>query len=60
MSSKTTLVTGLWDLGRSSLDKDWSRSFSTYLENLSKLLESTKDTNIIVFSSESIKEEIKT
>jgi hypothetical protein len=59
MSSKTTLVTGLWDLGRSSLDKDWSRSFSTYLENLSKLLESTKDTNIIVFSSESIKEEIK-
>ena len=58
MSSKTTLVTGLWDLGRSDLDEGWSRNFSTYLENLSKLLESTKDTNIVVFSSESIKQHI--
>ena len=58
MSSNTTLVTGLWDLGRSNLDKDWSRNFSTYLDNLSKLLDSTKDTNIIVFSSESIKDHI--
>ena len=58
MSSNTTLVTGLWDLGRSNLDEDWSRNFSTYLDNLSKLLDSTKDTNIIVFSSESIKDHI--
>jgi len=59
MSSKTTLVTGLWDLGRSRLDKDWSRSFSTYLENLSKLLQNTQDTNIVVFSSKEIKDFIK-
>lgn len=58
MSSKTTLVTGLWDLGRSDLDKEWSRNFSTYLSNLDKLLESTQDTNIVVFSSEDIKERI--
>jgi len=58
MSSKTTLVTGLWDLGRSDLDKEWSRNFSTYLSNLDRLLESTQDTNIVVFSSEDIKERI--
>ena len=36
---KITLVTGLWDIGRDSLEGHWSRSFDYYLKNLSKLLE---------------------
>lgn len=56
MSLKTTLVTGLWDLGRSDLSAQWSRNFNTYLENLTKLLKATEDINVIIFSSEEIKD----
>lgn len=56
MSLNTTLVTGLWDLGRSGLSSGWSRNFNTYLENLTKLLRATEETNVIIFSSEEIKD----
>lgn len=56
MSLNTTLVTGLWDLGRSGLSSEWSRNFNTYLENLTKLLRATEETNVIIFSSEEIKD----
>ena len=45
----TTLVTGIWDLGRSNLDEGWSRKFDHYIDNFKKLLEATKDTNLCVF-----------
>ena len=49
---KITLVTGLWDIGRDSLDGNWSRSFDHYLKNLSKLLE--LDCNLIIFGDENL------
>lgn len=45
----TTLVTGIWDLGRSNLDEGWSRKFDHYIDNFKKLLEATKDTKLCVF-----------
>lgn len=45
----TTLVTGIWDLGRSSLQEGWSRNFDHYIENFKKLLEATKETPMCVF-----------
>jgi hypothetical protein len=45
----TTLVTGIWDLGRSNLDEGWSRKFDHYIDNFKKLLDATKDTNLCVF-----------
>jgi hypothetical protein len=44
----STLVTGLWDLGRSSLSDGWSRSFDHYLENFKKLLNCT-NLNLAIF-----------
>jgi len=44
---KITLVTGLWDIGRSNLQEGWSRTFDHYLEKFSKLLEI--DCNMIIF-----------
>lgn len=45
--SKTTLVTGLWDIKRDQLDEGWSRSFDHYLEKFSQLLE--VEENLIIF-----------
>jgi len=45
----TTLVTGIWDLGRSNLEEGWSRKFDHYIDNFKKLLEATKDTKLCVF-----------
>lgn len=44
-----SLVTGIWDLNRSSLSEGWSRSFDHYIDHFKKLLEATKDDNLIVF-----------
>jgi hypothetical protein len=49
-----TLVTGIWDLGRSSLSDGWSRSFDHYLENFKLLLSSTKNYNLVIFIDPSI------
>ena len=42
-----TLVTGLWDIGRSNLQEGWSRTFDHYLEKFSKLL--AINCNMIIF-----------
>lgn len=49
MSSNTTLVTGIWDLGRDNISEGWSRDFDHYIENFKKLLISCGDINMIIF-----------
>ena len=46
--SRTTLVTGLWDIKRSELTEGWNRSFEDhYITKFKQLLE--VPTNLIVF-----------
>ena len=42
-----TLVTGLWDLGRSQLTEGWSRNYDHYLNKFSELLQI--NCNLIIF-----------
>jgi hypothetical protein len=49
-----TLVTGIWDLGRSSLSANWSRSFDHYIENFKLLLSSTQQYNLVIFIDKNI------
>ncbi len=51
---KTTLVTGLWDIGRGDMSEGWSRSFDYYLEKFTELL--TIDCNLIIFGDENLME----
>lgn len=53
-TSKITLVTGLWDIGRGDLNAGWSRSFNHYLEKFKQLL-STED-NMIIFGEKELEE----
>lgn len=59
---KTTLVTGLWDIGRENLSDRWSRSFSRhYLVNFKNLLEHIKrfddpSVNVIIFGEKNLKD----
>jgi len=48
-----TLVTGLWDIGRGSLNEGWNRSFDYYLERFRELL--LVDNNMIIFGDEELK-----
>jgi hypothetical protein len=53
----STIVTGIWDLSRGSLGEGWGRSYSHYLNNFSKLLESLPDnTPLIVFGESELEE----
>ena len=52
--SKITLVTGLWDIGRNNLNDGWSRSYETYLEKFSQLLQ--LDINLIIYGDESLRD----
>jgi hypothetical protein len=47
-----TLVTGLWDIGRSSLNEGWNRSFDFYLQRFDELLRI--DCNFIIFGDEEL------
>ena len=49
-----TLVTGLWDIGRGSLNEGWSRSFDYYLDRFKELL--SIDNNMIIFGDQNLKE----
>lgn len=42
-----TLVTGLWNIGRSELEHGWSRKYDSYLEKFNELLDVPN--NIIIF-----------
>ena len=48
----TTLVTGLWDIGRGDLQEGWSRSFQHYLDKFQQLLQ--VDVNMIIFGDEEL------
>ena len=45
----TTLVTGIWDLGRDNLSDGWGRKFDHYIQNFRKLLENLKDVPFVIF-----------
>lgn len=45
--NRTTIVTGIWDIGRGELTKNWSRPFSHYLDHFNNLLKSPN--NMIIF-----------
>jgi hypothetical protein len=45
----STLVTGIWDLGRDSASEGWSRNFDHYISNFKKLLSDLKDHNLAIF-----------
>ena len=49
-----TLVTGLWDIKRDSLQEGWSRSFEHYLNKLEQLL--NVPNNMIIFGDENLRE----
>lgn len=59
MNKNLTLVTGLYDMGRNSLDESFSRPYSHYLEKFQSLLESTFEYNLIIFCSSSENEFIQ-
>jgi len=50
--TKTTLVTGLWDLGRDKLNEGWSRSYQHYLDKFKQLLQ--VEENLIIFGDEEL------
>ena len=50
--NKTTIVTGLWDIGRNSLTNDWARSMEHYLNKLKELLKIEE--NMIIFGDENL------
>ena len=52
--NNTTLVTGLWNINRDSLNVGWSRSFQHYLDKFSQLL--AIDNNLIIFGDSELKE----
>lgn len=55
--SRTTLVTGLWDIKRSELTEGWNRSFEDhYITKFKQLLE--VPTNLIVFGEKELEEVI--
>ena len=54
--SKITLVTGIWDLGRSNLSEGWSRSFDHYIDKFKQLLENTKNQNLVIFIDKSVED----
>ena len=51
-ATNLTIVTGLYNMGRGSINADFKRSYSFYLEKFFILLESTIETPIIIFCSE--------
>jgi len=52
--SKITLVTGIWDIGRSGLTEGWSRPYQHYLDKFEKLLE--VDCNLIIFGDKELEQ----
>ena len=52
--SKTTIVTGLWNIGREDLSSDWARGFEHYIQKINQLLD--VEENLIIFGEPSLKE----
>jgi hypothetical protein len=51
--NKITIVTGIWDIKRDSLNDGWSRSYDHYIQNFKKLLNIPY--NLIVYGDENLK-----
>jgi hypothetical protein len=51
---KTTIVTGLWDIGRQTLNEGWSRSYEHYLNKFNELLDLPN--NMIIYGDSSLRE----
>jgi hypothetical protein len=45
----TTLVTGIWDLGRSEVSDGWSRNYEHYINNFIKLIRSCQNIPMAIF-----------
>jgi hypothetical protein len=45
----STIVTGIWDLGRDTLSEGWGRGFDHYISNFRNLLQNIDDIPLIVF-----------
>jgi len=52
--SNITLVTGIWDIGRSELSEGWSRPYNHYLDKFEQLLKI--DCNLIIFGSRELEQ----
>jgi hypothetical protein len=52
--SNITLVTGIWDIGRSDLTEGWSRSYQHYLDKFEQLLDVQE--NIIIFGDKELRD----
>lgn len=52
--NNTTIVTGLWDIGRNGLSNDWSRSFDHYLKKFEDFLKIPN--NLIIFGDEKLRD----
>ena len=50
----TTLVTGIWDIGRDGLSEGWSRPYQHYLDKFTSLL--GIDANMIIFGDETLRD----
>jgi len=50
----TTLVTGLWDIGRGNLTEGWNRGFDYYLSKFEQLL--NIEENLIIFGEKELEE----
>ena len=46
--NNSTIVTGIWDLGRSDLGDGWSRNFDHYIKNFTNLLQ-IQELNLAIF-----------
>jgi len=57
MNENITLVTGLWDLGRSNLSEGWSRTFGHYLDKFEQLLK--VESNIIIYGDSELENFVK-
>ena len=53
--NNTTIVTGIWDLGRDSLSEGWGRKFDHYIDNFKRLL-SIQELNLAIFIDPSLEE----
>lgn len=57
-TSKATYVTGLWDIGRGSLNGWASRDFSSYKTNFFKLLDASPDIHFVVYLPKQLETEV--
>ena len=53
-NSKLTLVTGIWDIGRSDLTEGWKRPYQHYLDKFDSLLDTPE--NMIIFGDEELRD----